>query len=253
VQPAKESILDLNPLNLEVTALETLNQLKLTRTQLERLKTLAPMTVNKLPPPHPTKVSEEFQQTLKDLRAALLEDNEVQIADLTLALDELRDKENPDFEDVEITAGSRRHAAEVLRILGARQVMGYLSAFADEFPDPVEKLTDAFEEVRKLPANEWEDLREEIAGQVGWLAAGLDLTAEKKVHDRVTAFLERVRRLKPDEFTAQEAELERTARIIVGPVGPTEVIRHFMERSLAELLSNPRLSIAVEALLKKAE
>jgi protein-tyrosine-phosphatase len=252
-QPAKETSLDLNSLNLEVTALETLNQLKLTRSQLERLKKLAPMTVNKLPPPRAIKVSDEFQQTIKDLRTALLEDNEVQIADLSLALDELRDKENPDFDEVEITAGSRRHAAEVLRSLSSRQAMGYLSTFADEFPDPVEKMTDAFDEIRKLPDMEWQELRDEVAGQVGWLVAGLDPAAEKKVQDKVAAFLDRVHRLKPDEYTVQQAELEKTAQTIVGTVGPTEVIRHFMERSLAELLSNPRLAVAVEALVKKAD
>ncbi|HWG43016.1 MAG TPA: hypothetical protein VN688_09535 [Gemmataceae bacterium] len=242
---------DLNQLNLEVTALETLNQFKLTRPQLQHLAKLAPMTAPKAAASRPTKVSAEYQKALKDLREALLEDNEVRTADLTLALEELRDKENPEFEDVEITDEARRHTAEFLRSLSARQIMGYLTDFADEFPDPREKMTDAFDAIRKLPAPEQEELRDEVAGQVGWLVAGLDTAAERKVHDRVTALINRVRRLKDDEYTAQQAELDRAVQGIMGNVGPVEVVRHFTERSLAELLSNPRLSAAVAARLKK--
>ncbi len=244
---------DLNPLNMEVTALETLSQFKLTREQLQQLAKLAPMTARKPAPPRPTKVSEEYHKALKDLREALLDDNEVRVADLTLTLEELRDKEDPDFDDVEITDAARRHTPEVLRSLGARQLMGYLSDFAEEFPDPREKLTDAFEDVRKLPAKEWEELRDEVAGQVGWLAAGLDIAAEGRVRNRAADLLNRVRRLKDDEYTVQREELEREVQGIVGNIGPTDVIRHFAERSLAELLANPRLAAAVEGLLKKAE
>ncbi len=244
---------DLNPLNHEVTALETISQLKLTRTQLERLALLAPRTANKPSPPRPTQVSDEYRKTLKDLRAALLGDNEVEVADLTLALEELRDKENPDLDEVEITPSARLHAAEVLKGLQRRQVMGYLATFADEFPDPTEKLEDAYEEIRKLPAKEWEELRDEVAGQVGWLVAGLDSTAEKMVQARATELLNQVRALKEDDFTTRQAQLHKAVQSIVGRVGPTDIIRHFMERTLAELLSNPRLSTAVEASLKKAE
>lgn len=251
--PQKEDSEDINNLNLEVSALEMLDQLKLTRPQLERLAKLAPMTAHKAPPSRSIKVSAEYRKALNDLRAALIDEDEERVADLTLTLDELRDKENPDFDEVEITDAARRHTAEVLRGLGARQVMGFLADFAEEFPDPREKLIDAFEDVRKLPEKEWEELRDEVAGQVGWLVAGFDNAAEGKVRQRVKDLLNRVRRMKEEEYTAKETELEKAAQIAVGNVGPTEVIRHFTERSLAELLSNPRLSVAVEARLKKAE
>jgi protein-tyrosine-phosphatase len=249
----KKDTPDLNLLNLEVAALETLGQFKLTRSQLERLAKLAPATAHKAPPSRPTKVSAEYQKTLKDLRQALLGEDEERIADLTLTLDELREKEDPDFTEVEITDAARRHTAEVLRSLSAGQVVGFLADFAEEFPDPYEKLTDAFEDVRKLPDEEWAELRDEVAGQVGWLAAGLDSATEGKVRERVKDLLNRVHRLKEEEYTAKQAELEKAAKNILSNVGPTEVIRHFTERSLAELLSNPRLSVALEARLKKLE
>jgi hypothetical protein len=249
----KEVIPDLNPLNLEVTALEMLSQFKMTRPQLERLAKLAPVTSGKSSVPRPRKVSDDYKKVLKDLREALLDNNEVRISDLSAALDELREKESPDFDEVEITDAARRNTAEVLRSLSARQVVGYLTDFADEFPDPREKLTDAFEQIRKLPVKEWEALRDEVAGQVGWLMAGLDTTAENRVHDRVSELLNRVHRQKDEEYTSQRAELDRAVQSIVGDVGPTKVVDHFVERSLAELLSNPCLSKAIEARLKKAE
>jgi hypothetical protein len=244
---------DLNPLNLEVSALETLGQLKLTRPQLERLAKLAPKTAHKMPPSKPSKVSAEYQKTLQDLRTALIDEDEERIADLAFTLDELREKEDPDFDEVEITDAARQHTAEVLHNLSARQVAGFLTDFAEEFPDPHEKLLDAFEDVRKLPDNEWKELRDEVAGQVGWLAAGFDTATESKVRERVKELLNRVRRMKEEDYTAKQAELEKSARSILSNVGPTEVIRHFTERSLAELLSNPRLAAAVEARLKKIE
>jgi hypothetical protein len=256
VAPAKkgdEDATDLNPLNLEVTALETLKQFKFNRSQLERLKKIAPATMHKPAAPRPMKVGKEYKKALQNLHEALLEDNEVRISDLSAALDDLREKESPDFDEVEITDAARRHAAEVLRGLSPRQVAGYLTEYADEFPDPAEKLTDAFEQIRKLPASEWEALRDEVAGQVAWLVAGLDSAGESKLHDRATALLDRVRRMKDDEYVAKRKELDKAVQELVGKAGPTDVIRHFVERSLAELLSNPRLAVAVEGLLKKAE
>ena len=59
------------------------------------------------------------------------------------------------------------------------------------------------------------------------------------------------RALKDDEFKKERPELEKTARQIVGEVGPLDVLRHAVERSLADLLSNPRLAAAIDARLKK--
>jgi hypothetical protein len=244
---------NITSLHLEVGALETIHQLQLTRAQLERLARLAPGTAQKALATRETKVSEEYQKTLKELRDALVEDDEDRITDLSVALDELREKEEPDFEEVEITDVARRLTPEVLKSLTAGQVAGYLVEFADEFPDPGEKLTEALDEIRKENGKEWEELRDEVAGQVAWLVAGLDKTAEAKVRERVKGLLIHVHKLTDDEYTAKKPELERSAQAVIGNVGPTDVIRHFTERSLAELLSNPRLATAVEALLKKED
>jgi hypothetical protein len=245
---------DLHSIHFEVTALETMNHLKLTRTQLEQVRKLAAATANKSIPPHAVKVGEEFYKTLKDLRDALIDDNEARVSALTLALDELREKEEvADFEEVALTAAARKHTPEVLRTLSARQVMEFLSDFSEDFPDPRDKLEEAFEEIRTANGKEWEELRDETAGQVAWLIAGLDAAAESRVRPRVVTLLNRVHPMKDEELAAKQGELAKQVDEIVGKVGPVDVIRHFTERSLAELLSNPRLAAAVEARLKKVE
>jgi hypothetical protein len=244
---------DFNSLNLEVTALEMLYQFRITRSQLEQLAKLAPRTARPMPAAREVTVSADFARTLKDLRAALVAHEDDDIADLSARLDKLRAAESPEFDEVEIGDGARKHTPGLLRQLSARQVASYLADFADEFPDPLEKVLDAFDDVRKLPAKEWEPLRDEVAGQVGWLVAGLDAAAEEKVAKQVAELLNRVRGLGDEEFKAKRAELEKSAERLAGQAGPTEVIRHFVERSLAELLSNPRLAAAVEARLKNGE
>lgn len=251
--PASSDKDDPYKLHLEVTALETMNHLKLTRTQLEQLRKLAAATAQKTTPARAVQVSDEFHKTLKDLRDALIDDNEARVAALTLGLDELREKEDPDFGDVAITVAARQHTPEFLHALSARQVMEFLGDFSEEFPDPRDKLEEAFEEIRAANGKEWEELRDETAGQVAWLISGLDAATESKVRPRVAALLNRVHPMKDEEFAAKQQELSKQVDEIVGKVGPLEVIRHFMERSLAELLSNQRLVAAVEARRKKVE
>jgi hypothetical protein len=242
---------DLNHLNLEVTALEMLDQMRITRAQLEQLKMLAPSTSQPMPAPREVAMSPEFARTLGAFHATLVQDDDDQIAEISARLEKLREKESPEFDDVEIGDAARKHTPEFYRTLTARQVASYVADYADSFPDPVEKILDAFDDIRKLPGRDWEEERDAVAGQVGWLVAGLDAAAEEKVTKQVADLLNRVHGLKDEDYQAKRAELAKEAEAIAGNVESTEVIRHFVERSVAELLSNPRLAAAVEARLKK--
>jgi hypothetical protein len=232
-------------------ALEMLYQMRITRPQLEHLQNLIKATALAAPPPREVVVSPEFARTLGALHTALVENDDDKIADVSANLEKLREKESPEFDDVEISETARKRTQEFYRTLTARQVASYITDYADGFPDPLEKMLDAFDDIRKLPGREWEEVRDEVAGQVGWLVAGLDTKAEENVSKQVTDLLNRVHGLKDEDFKAKRAELVKEAEAIAAPVGPTEVIRHFVERSLAELLSNPRVAAAVEARLKK--
>ena len=243
---------DVNVLSMEVVALQTLHQLQATPAQLEELKRLAPATAEKVGPRRQVEVSDKFHKTLIQLRDALVEGKDERIDELNRAIDELREKEKPELDDyAEISDAARREAPALLRRFSARQAAGFLADYAADFPDPVEMLTGAFEEVRKLSRREWGGLRDDVAEQVGWLVAGMDGDAEEKARDQAAALITRARQLKDAEFKKQRPELEKAARELAKKVGPTDVHRHFLEHALAELLSNPRLAAAVEARLKQ--
>lgn len=245
---------DLHAVSLEVLALETLDQLQLTPAQLDDLSRRAPTTAEEERARPEPKVSDQYRKTLTELRAALRANKEEDVDKLTAALDKLRHTEKPELDDeVDLTDEARKQAPQVLRRLSARQVAGFILDYADEFPDPREKLTAAFDEMRKLPGTEWQEARDQTADQVGWLVAGIEPEAEKAVRDKVSALLTRVHRLSAADFKAQRPKLDRDIEAIVGKVGPTDVLRHFMERSLAELLSNPRLAAAVKVRRKAAK
>ena len=79
---------------------------------------------------------------------------------------------------------------------------------------------------------------------------GLDVDKADRVNDRVAALLIRVRSLTNEEFAKQQPDLDQAAAKIVGDVGALEVLRHYVEFDLANLLSNPRLAAALDARLK---
>src|SRR5262249_13167132 len=141
---------DFNAVNQEVTALEMFYQLRLTRPQLERLARLAPVTAQEVPAARAAEVSAELRRKLAGLHSALADNDDERVAELSPAVEELRDKEGPEFDEVGITDAARKHTPEVMRQLSPRQVASYVSDYADEFPDPLRKVLDAFDDVRKL-------------------------------------------------------------------------------------------------------
>jgi hypothetical protein len=238
---------DLNDLHLELMALQTLYHLQATPEQLKALARLAPKTAGAMPPRTDVEVSAKYRKAMVDLRAALLAENHEKVGELYETLDKLAEKEEPEFDEVELTDEARKRAPGFVRTLSARQVAGYVAGFADDFPDPAERLLEGLAQSRKLRGKEWQGLRDDLADQVGWLVAGLDPAAERKVSTRASALLNRAHRLGEKEFAKEKPALEKEARALAAAAGPTEVIRHFTERALAELLSNPFLAKAVAA------
>jgi hypothetical protein len=49
------------------------------------------------------------------------------------------------------------------------------------------------------------------------------------------------------EFSKPEPSLSSQINHICNPYGPTDVIKHVLERDVAELFSNPRLGAAIKA------
>lgn len=240
-------------LSMEVAALQALVQFGITPEQMAYLRKLAPETMSETGARPAAKVSSEYRRTLMALRDALAKSTEPdRIGELQERLEKLRDTEAPDLDDgVEITDAAREKAPAVLQRLSARQVAGFLAAYGDDFPDPGERLQAALQQVRELSDKDWKETRDVISADVSRLVAGLDPEKCEEVANQVVQLLIKVRAFKPEDLKQHQAELEAEARRIVGKQGPFEILRHATLHALAELLSNPRLTAALDACGKK--
>jgi hypothetical protein len=240
-------------LSQEVAALQTLYALDATKAQLESLRRIARETAAPPIKGIECKVSDAYKKKLRDLREALVKAaDEERIGELMDQIDELKEKEKPELaDDVDVTEAAAERAPEVLRMLTAGQVAAFLGGFAGDIIDPRQRLLEALDKVRGLSNKEWTEVRGEISEDIGRLVAGLDDEKSARISARVLQLLIVARSMKSDEFKAERPELEKQAQQILGDIGPTDVLRHVMENSLAELLSNPCLPAALEARLKK--
>jgi hypothetical protein len=251
----KPSKADVNDLSLQVAALQAIHQLKLNKAQLEALGKLAREITPDDHKRETAKVSDKYRKALLALRDAFTANDDERIDGRGKALDELRTKESPEIdEDVELADGARTKAKSYLNRLKPGQLVAYLTGVEDDDLDgPLDRLSAAFVESRKVSGDEWDETRDAVAEAVGWLIAGLDADASAKATDQAKALLERAHSLSAADFKAQRKELDAAAKKLVGALGPMDVLRRVVEHSIAELLSNPRLGAAVEARLKTAK
>jgi hypothetical protein len=98
-----------------------------------------------------------------------------------------------------------------------------------------------------LSGDEWKELRDGTAEEISWLVAGFKADSATRVKKTVTDWLDRNHRLKGADLTKQWPTLEKSAHQLVGNVSSLVVLQHYMERELAELLSNPRTTAALRS------
>jgi hypothetical protein len=126
-----------------------------------------------------------------------------------------------------------------------------LSRSGDDVPEPANTLIGTFDVVVELKDAEWKDLAKEIADELRWQLGGINPDRNGAIGEEVEQFLKKVRSLNQNDLEKQRPELERSARELVANTPPTIVLHHFAQHTLAELLSNPRLGAALDALLEK--
>lgn len=245
-------VITLNSLSMEVNALQTMHQLRLDKTQLDRLGKWADESIQKDQQRKPGKASVEYREKLAAMRKALQEakDGDL-IAKLGEEIDALHQKEKPTLDDrVEITEAARKRAAEAYRLLKPGQIAAYLGQIAESVHDPLDRLLDALEEARSMNEEDWKDQRDEIADDVSRLAVGLDSARGKRMSGQIATLLTGARGMTKAEFSKRLGELEIAARKIIGDVGPEVLFRNQVELELAMLLSNPRTPNGCRALMK---
>jgi hypothetical protein len=244
-EPKKEDLADVHA---EVTVLQVFHAFDLTAAQVKAFGELAEKTSQKTPVRKEWKVSDKYRKAMLELRSALRTGDDEKIGAATAHLDAARkDEEEPEFDEVEITKEARKRAPELFGKLNSRQVVFYLSGLGDTFPDPLEKMTEAMAQSRKLEGKEWRQLRDDVAYQAAWLITGMvDADKEEKMRDKVSDLLDKARDLNEKDYDKEKEKLEASARELVGKLSSTDIIRHYVERVLAETLSNHRLAAAVE-------
>lgn len=243
---------ELVSLKLEVDALEKLYHLELNERQLSAFVKLAKNTAAKAPDAREVQANAEYREVLKSLHAALLSQDEGRIETLSDKLDALQEKEAISIDDeFEMTDAALAAAPQAFRLLSAAQIVAYLAALDDEVPDPVERILSALEEGAKLTEDEWKEMRDETAEEVSWLVGGFNTENAARAKKAVMALLDRGHRFQAEELTKQWPGLEKAAHQLVGNVSSLVVLQHYMERELAELLSNPRTATALQLWIKQ--
>jgi hypothetical protein len=250
---------DLTQLCLEVQALRMLATLQATSAQMKALAALAPETAAKRPEAKECKASPKVRRTLRVLRDALAESDAEGVTEgityLGGKFDALREAEDCELNDnFDVTAAARERAPDAVRLFRTRQIAAYLNSYGEDLAEPVTRVMYALEQGQGLKDKEWLEMRDAAADDVGWQIGGLDTERVSQVRKQVKEFLDKAHPLKEDEFKEQRPELEKQVRDkIVGKVDAIAVMRHVLERDLAQLLSNPELSAALKIRLAKEE
>lgn len=245
-------------LSQQVWALQTLHDLDLDAGQLELLRAAVPKPEDDPTPRTRSKVPAKYLATLGALRQALIRDEDSteakdQIDELRDDLESIREDDKVELDDhVSITDASRNKVPDVMKSLRPSQLAGYLAAYQDEVPDPVQTLVHAVDESRGADDAKFSALAEQTARDIGILLAGLDKEKSAAVADRVRHWLEHARGQSDADPKAAGPELEKDAKAVVGEFDSFDVLRHWVERDVAELLSNPQLGGMIDERIKHA-
>jgi hypothetical protein len=241
-------------LSMEVLALQSLDTLQAKPDQLKAMAKIAAETAAKPRVRKPSSASDKYKKKLAALRDALAKHDIDEIQVLTAELGEMQVSDKIFIDNlVEITDPARKRAPEVLKSFTPRQVANYLAIFEGLLHDPVEGMYVTLEAGAKQGPKEWPDLRDSVALELGELLAGLDVNQSKKTAEKVAALLDKGHKIKEADLPKSRADLEKEMRQIMGNTGPLDILRHFMERHLALLLSNPQLATAIDARLKNTK
>lgn len=236
----------------QVAAFGRLQELDLSPAQLKQLKDLvAQVEPGKVVGEE--KASDAYKAALTELRDALAGGDDEKIADAQEKVDTIREQEKLESGiEFEITDSARKQAAAAVSVLTASQLASYFSAHEDDVPDPLQTLMDALDDLPGKPADEYAAIRAEAAGQVALLLAGLDKTAQQPVAQKVGEWLDKAHAEDGSKAAANRPAHEEAARQIVGHPDPFQVLRHWMEREMASLMSNPALPGAIEKQIKNS-
>jgi hypothetical protein len=181
-------------------------------------------------------------KTLKALRNALAADDEDGIDELKDKLHEIMARDKIALDDrVPPSDTARRGAPMLIRMLTPGQVLAYVQILDEDDVDPLDMLQAALERGKSADAAAWKSIRDNAAAEAAWVLAGSDEMRSRPVAKLLAAILDQQRGQK-----GKAADLEKQLQQLTVQVDPRQMVRHAMERELAELLSNPCLPAAIQ-------
>ena len=239
-----------NRLSQRISALQTLYQLQATREQLEALKKIATETAAPASEQKPVQIKQDLKHVMQDFHAALVAaNNSDKIEALEDKYDGLLKSEKVDFDDsYDITGAASEKAQQFCRSLTVTQVVSLVSANQDDVQDPRAVLVEALNQGRNKTGNDWNELRDSAAEDAATLTAGDKAT--DALTDNYQHWLDEAHQLDDATFKQRFSDPLQAAGKITGPVVWPDVLRNWVQSSIADLLSNPELSAALNERLK---
>jgi hypothetical protein len=248
--PVSELPADLNRASLRVHAVDMLYELDLSSEQLKALRIAADGCASdrdRTPASGNPKLVSAFNDFF---RALLNRANDEEIAKLRNHLTELATADDVHLDDdITPTDAARAKAAEVFKHFNAGQVAAFLAAHADMIADPIERMIGELAEVNG-DADEADPQIQQTSDDIGWLVAGQDKKPAAVVSRQVSAWFKANRHLSDAELISSRPTLEASAKKVIGDVPAMDILQHFLENQVAELLSNPQLPEAIGAILE---
>ncbi len=261
--------IDDNPVALsqEIKAFHTLTEMEATVEQMKAMKEAAKDAADPHPTAAPAKISEKHLEALKALREALAKpisetatEDERQAHDEAIseaedALSELTGEggaaTGEDIDDhIETTATARAKAPAIVARLSPTQILTHFGNSEEGGPDPAQYLDDTLDTLRETEAKDVDTIVKDAADRAGMLLTGLEPEKSADLRKQISDILVGSKALSDDDFEKQKPELKKTLAKLSEGIDPFVILRHAMEHDIAEMLSNPRLTAALDARLK---
>ena len=249
---------DLNLASLRIKALDALYEFDLSPDQLRIVRAAATGAASSQTRTS-VKPNAELSKALKGFQTAILshEDDEAISKQRNHVIELLAAADLDD--EVQPTGEAIAKAPAVVRELKASQIAAFMALHADEVGDPEELILGALEPIRESradaaagtagAANEANSLTAEAAANATFLVCGNEPAKAKPMAQQIYNWLKAQADLSDTEFAAGEAQRPEAAKRIVGDIDPLVVLNHWLDLRLAEIISNPELPAAIDAMM----
>jgi hypothetical protein len=232
-------------LRLRADALDSLYELSLSPDQLKSLAKIASTTAAK--EPAEPKLPPKLRNALQDWCNALIKGDDDKISELQDKVEELEDKADLDDPDVTTTDAAKKKAADFESLLTVGQLANFIALRSDDVIGPGELLIESIDEAKSDSDEDYKDLRADVVEQVSILAHGFAADTDK-MGEKAGTFLDRVRKLSDADLKSKRHDLEEEAKHLAGNLDHFTALKHWTESELADLLSNPELVGAINAM-----